>query len=350
MDSTTIYFKDYFINQINKIIMSTNCFVKTYKSSVNNPNLEYFDALQVTVDFSVRALERLTIVANNVFNLGGVGVKFKMLSNGVMKRSFTELLGTEYTITADDASSRIDIYQVDNTVSTVEFLIIGLSSIDGLYFSSGTDGNLSAGVTIRNPKKLQFLKGTALLNSTKTNMRVYAPYTENTGMVYPNLMEKVENPSALTGIVFVGFGENNGGYIPTNFFAELTGITPLSISAYTQPIGDITVLANVNPFAILPLRNKDVYGNIAVGLAKMTSLTILNINNSAVSGSIEDWVSALYSNGKKSASGASRIRIYSTIDTYHNVTFNGNKLLVNGTYLAWDDGGSAPTNIRFENS
>lgn len=330
--------------------MSNNCLVTKLKSSVDNENLEYFDALQVTVDFSVRALERLTIVANSSFNLGGVGVKFKMLSNGVIKRSFTESLGTEYTITDDDVSSRIDIYQVDNTVSTVEFLVIGLSSIDRVYFSSGTGGNSNAGVTIRNPKKLQFLKGTALLNIARTVMYTYAPYTENTGMVYPNLMEKVENPSALTGMAFVGFEENHRVYIPTEFFAGLTDVTPFATTAYIQPIGDISVLANVNPFTILQLRNKDTYGNIAVGLAKMTSLTLLNINGSAVSGSIEDWVTALYGNGKKSASGASRITIYSTVDTYHNVTFNGNKLKVSGSYLAWDDGGSAPANIRFENS
>ena len=330
--------------------MSKNCFLKTNKSSVNNPDLEYFDALQVTVDFSVRATSSLAVVASNMVRIGGVGVKLKMLSNGVLKRSFTESLGTEYTLTADDISSRIDIYQVDNTVSTVEFLVIGLSSIDQLYFSSGTGGNSGAGVTIRNPKKLQFLKGTSLLWNDGTVMFIYAPYTENTEMVYPNLMEKVENPSALNYVAFIGFDANNRGYIPTNFFVGLTGIIPFSLQVYSQPIGDISVLANVNPFVSLPLRNKDVYGNIAVGLAKMTSLATLNINGSAVSGSIEDWVTALYGNGKKSASGASRITIHSTVDTYHNVTFNGNKLKVSGSYLAWDDGGSAPTNIRFENS
>lgn len=327
-----------------------NCLVKQYKAVVDNPDLEYFDALQITVDLSVRALERIPIVVNNEFYIGGVGVKLKMLSNGVIKRSSTQSLGTEYTLTADDVSSRIDIFKVDNAVSTVEFLVIGLSSIDKLYFSSGTGGFSTAGVTIRNPKKLQFLKGTALLNNAKTNMWIYAPYTEKTRMVYPNLMEKVENPSALTNISFIGFGENNVGFIPIEFFAGLTGITPFNLSVYSQPVGDISVLANVNPFTVASFRNKDVYGDIAVGFAKMTSITSINFNGGALSGSIEDWVNALYSNGKKSASGASRIRVFSTIGTYHNVTFNGNKLLANGTYLAWDDGGSAPTNIRFENS
>jgi hypothetical protein len=210
-------------------------------------------------------------------------------------------------------------------------------------------------IELRNPSKLSQTNPLVLQwTSSYQTLCFFHAYEENSPCNYDFIDALVPDKTVITHFNMFKQYIDNVITLNTYIMKKFTSILNLSFSGWWFTfVGDIANLSGFINTTALSLRQNGAYGNIAT-LGTMKSITGLNMAGSSVSGTIEDFVAALYADssvgagdGKKSASGASRILIYFGSST--NITLNG-AVQRNSGYLAWDDGGSAPTNIRIEQS
>lgn len=323
-----------------------NCLVTKLESVINDDNLDYFDALQIKVDWDVFKGDGSYVdfriresFGGNHF--GGVGVKVKVLNNGVIKVNDVAIADDEYIV---ESGKKVYIAPIGNNYSVnTEFLLIGLSNIDMLAT------NNFFGYTIKNANTQNYLS----LNPTSVgNFFVLQPYLDsNRGNVdISDLLAKAKNKESIRYIIgSLDSPSNPHIYLTTESFAGFTELEEISYFMYVS-YGDIAYLSELTALKRLILRWPGVNGNIS-SLGALTALVSFNFNGSSIVGAIEEFVAAQYNatnNPRKSASGATRILMY--FDASTNITFGGNKITIANKYLAWDDGGIAPTNIRIENS
>lgn len=319
-----------------------NCSVKQYRTTVDNPSLEYFDALQFRVDFSQYGSYDHSLVLRNTtsITIGGIGVVFKILSNGyIYKEGDTDPV-TEYTM---NNTAEIRYIKPIDVSKPTEFLLIGLQKITKMRF------NYTGGIYLRSPKNLVMCRNLTQYYDAST-LIVFKSYPEQAPYDSSYIADLAVTKANITTVKHA-----NGGIMnplittSTSTWKDFVNLTLIDdIDNITS--GDISILASLTKLTGLYLMNPGVTGVLS-SVGGMTALTRLNLNGSSVRGSIEDFVAAQYSaetNPRKSASGATRIRMYFNDST--NITLNGTKTTISGKYLAWDDGGSAPSNIRFENS
>lgn len=313
-----------------------NCLVTKFKSSVNDSALEYFDALQFRALWNSNFTSIVLSHSTYGIYVGGVGAKIKVLNNGHIEQGGVNK-GQEITMAADMGNVNI---VPESTSTPTEYLVIGLSKITNLYMSS------TAPIELRNPEILKYTSNNSIVWDNV--MYFYAPWDENSPCNYDFIDELVPVKTGITSMRLYFYGDDyHQILIDCSILKKFTGITNFTFSNYYLcPIGDIS---NMNVFTGttgLNFRDERAYGDIA-SLGTMTLLTFLNCAGSRITGSLNELVENLYQNGKKSASDASRIHIY--FGSLSDIRLNGVTQRTSG-YLAWDDGGSAPTNIRFENS
>ena len=124
-----------------------NCLITKLKESVINDNLDYFDALQIKVDWDAfkgtgSYVDFRIIESGGGNHFGGVGVKVKVLNNGVIKVNDVAIADDEYIV---ESGKKVYIAPMsDNYSANTEFLLIGLSNID--MFAT----NKNTGYTIKN--------------------------------------------------------------------------------------------------------------------------------------------------------------------------------------------------------
>lgn len=316
-----------------------NCLATKLKESVDNNNLEYFDALQMTF-YQNAAGEPANLNSGNTFYMGGPGVKVKVLSGGDIYNVITqESLGTEFTIPLTSPQT----YKIRATTASVpvEFLLIGLSKITKLI------SNYAGAFRLRNPQKLVYCNKDISLSGNM--FTIFAGYTEDYPVDLSYLNNVLTDVSTVQTIRRGGPAEVGMAKSKTSDWSNWTGLTRIDSSSILMNEGNISALSNlVNLTKIdLNVTGTTVTGDIA-SFGEMTSLVEMNINRTSIFGALEDFVSAQYSAGRKSTSSTSRVCIYASVGDC-NITLGGVRQKPAGTYLAWDDGGSAPTNIRFEN-
>ena len=330
-----------------------NCLVTKLKQVVNNDNLEFLDALQFKVDWPKDTrINKVNIIIPNsgsyIWNFGGPGCTVKILSNGAFYRNSSTLIPGNEMILPDNPAvynQRLDLVPVDSSKPT-ELLIYGLSSIERLWFSYG------APITCKFPETLKYSGDDNQFLQSEPNgsvMELYCNYDDNSSPV------KVDYIADYVGKSYIKSFRPTGTKTPSNsspvFLVNATSLANLSnlekIPQVLYIIGDVANIANLTSLYDVYMQYKETVGDLA-SLGKWTGLTYLNCMGSNIEGSIDGvdgLVYAQYNNGRKSASGSSRIRLY-----LNDVYFEGVQISISGKYLAWDDGGSAPTNIRLENS
>lgn len=336
-----------------------NCLVTKLKAEVNIANPRYFDTLYLYAYCNLN--EFFTIKTSQAsYVQGGDGVTVKILSNNAEVRVSDVSKGAEYTIKEED--SLVRVYKISGADSEpIQYLLEGIDKIEGLAPANSTTfitesdtlkyiaPNLkpyNGGITLLKAKLgtgIQLDGNWISLINNKSNITFIA---NATGTYAEPLLLDLASLSGFTAITSIPVG----ALIYTGDIAvlsSLTNLTALRPGNQDGVYGDLSSIQNLVNLTNLEILNTNIIGSIT-SLGKMTALTNLNMTNlNAVDGAIEDFVAALYTNGKKSASSSTRVRIYSNGT---NITLNGIKTNVNGKYLAWDDGGSAPSNIRFENS
>lgn len=313
-----------------------NCLVKKYKSSVNDSTLEYFDALQFRALWNSNFTSvALSSSAHGIF-VGGIGAKIKVLNNGYIEQGGVNK-GKEITMAADMGNVNI---VPESTSTPTEYLVIGFSKITNLYMST------TSPIELRNPELLKYTPNNSIVWDNV--MYFYAPWGENSPCSYDFIDSLVPVKTGITSLRLATYSdEYHLVLVDCSILKKFDSITNFSFSNYYfRPVGNIS---NMNVFTgttNITFRDERAYGDIA-SLGTMTLLTTLNCSGSRISGSLNELVENLYQNGKKSASSSSRIHIY--FGTLSDIRLNGVTQRTTG-YLAWDDGGSAPTNIRIENS
>lgn len=313
-----------------------NCLVKQYRTAVNNPNLDYFDALYFRIDWSVYSepFHVFTLKATGNLRLGGLGVKAKIVKNGLIYDENDDT-HNEYTLT-NITSGTVYIKPVDVNEVT-EFILIGLSKFTKVYNA------YSGGVSLRNPEKLKYCL-TSNVTPVDNKFMVYYPFIEDEVADYDFLKDITEDVSTVTSLIFASVRNeiNGAGLIKsrTGSWKKFVNVTELSYWCYITE-GDIAELAPLTKLTNLSLRHPGVVGDIAA-LGTMTSITNMNLNGSGISGSIEDFVAAQRQNGRTTAS---RITIRCS-GSYHSVTYNGTVIKWNPKYISWD----AQGNITVEDS
>ena len=320
-----------------------NCLVTKFRVDTQNPNLKYFDALQLKVDWDLYGADYVICFQNlspeqggPTYVLGGIGCTVKILSNGTIGTSSSHT-ASEYTFTGTE-SVRVSIYPIDPSENT-ELLVIGLNNITGVGLSQGN------GVYMKYPLDQMLCSNLGLYFDILMN---YKPYKDGDEV---DMSEYYKNFSPKENVTQIRQSATDTGWQSYCTTESLQGYVNLTVINWYLNIkyGNIAYLSGLTELTQLNLRSAGVYGNIA-SLGNCTKLVLINFNDSSISGSIEDFVNAQYnaSTPRKSASGSTRVRMY--FNTSTNITFGGVETTSSGKYLAWDDGGSAPTNIRFENS
>lgn len=325
--------------------MSNNCLVTKLKASVNNNNLDYINALTFTIKWLESAPNHSLLLSSSInIYFGGIGCKFKIISNGTINGN------TEYEMSYITNAS---IIAVDASKPTV-FLVENIDKFVSAYIYESI---LGQGVVLNNPQRMDYYN--AYGNSNNANdshitMFVNSDGTEWNKQSLLNIVDK----SIISYIWFSWLSVFPNLVLTTNEIAQFENLVELSNRTLRCKItGNISNLSNLKKVTIIgpsSIQNEQL-GDIS-SLGNMKLLTTINLNGIGLVGSIENLVNALYADsasgandGKKSASGASRIRIY--FGDISTITFNGTEQ-THGTnkYIAWDDGGSAPNNIRLENS
>lgn len=322
--------------------MSNKCLVTRLSGVVDNPALEYFDALQFMVDLSGVSGNNILILngSGNLMRLGGPGAKLIVLSNGEIRvaGSTPGSGSTEYTIPIDwSGESGMCLYAIDAT-KPVEFLIVGLDKIEQLALNYPTDTKIE----LRDPRKLVYCTNLeSFTRSTAVEVPIFRPYLENSGCDISDYLFNFKDKADVTSIRFYDrIGQGTFCFTGSQAFVGYTSLTAINRNAAVD-YGRLSDFAELTELTALALgysgSTRGVEG-VLTSLAKLTKLTSINMNNTKVTGSLEDFAAAQYAQGRLTAS---RIHVYGPYLTYDD---DGETKYVGttGLYLSWTDGGAAP--------
>ena len=323
--------------------MSKECLITRLKAVVDNPALEYFDALQFRADLS--ALDGDILLFNgpsNYIRFGGPGVEIVCLSNCEVRTANTTPGSgvSRYTIPATDWQSEgSKVLGAIDSSQLIEFLLIGLDKITHLDLNYPN----TTYIELRNPTLLKYcINLSAFERSSEVEIPVFRPYPENDGCDISDYYAGFKDRESVTSIRFYNrlTGNSGGALTGSHGFIEYPSLKVINRNAAVDYgrlidfVGDISLTA-------LGLgktgSKRGVEGNIT-DIAALTSLSVINCNDTKVEGSLEEFAAAQYAAGRKSAS---RVHIFGRYITYQD---DGETKYVGtaGVYLSWTDGGSAP--------
>ena len=321
--------------------MSNSCLITKLRGVVANPDLEYFDALQFRADLSLLGGGAILLFnsAGNTFRFGGPGVKVIILENGEI-RAAGAAPGSgvqEFVIPENWQQSGSALLGALDSSLPVEFLLVGLEKIEHLDL----DNPNTTKIVLRDPKLLSLCSNLqAFERSGTVEMPIFRPYEENSrcdiSIYLQNFAEKtrVEQFRIYDRIGSGGIITGSPGYVG---YSALARITRDMVVDYGDLV-DFSALTELTALGLgLAGSTRGVEGDIT-SLGMLTKLTSFNANNTKVSGTLESFAAAQYSNGRKTAS---RVRIFGPYLTYDDA---GETKYVGtvGVYLSWTDGGSAP--------
>ena len=321
--------------------MSDSCLITKLRGVVANPDLEYFDALQFRADMSLLEGNNILLFnsANNTLRFGGPGVKVIILENGEI-RAAGAAPGSgvqEFVIPENWQQSGSALLGALDGSLPVEFLLVGLEKIEHLDLSYPS----TTKIELRDPRLLSLCSNLQAFDRSGTvEMPIFRPYAENAGcdisIYLQNFAEKtrVEQFRIYDRIGSGGIITGSQGYVG---YSAATRITRDMAIDYGD-LADFSALTELTSLGIGKTGStRGVEGDIT-SLGMLTKLTVINANNTKVSGTLESFAAAQYSNGRKTAS---RVRVFGPYLTYDDA---GETKYVGtaGVYLSWTDGGSAP--------
>lgn len=322
--------------------MSNSCLITKLRGVVANPELEYFDALQFRADLSLLDGGGILLFnsSGNTLRFGGPGVKVIILENGEI-RAAGAAPGSgvpEFVIPEDwQQSGSSAVLCVLDSSSPVEFLLIGLDKIEHLDLNYPN----TTKIELRDPKLLSLCSNLqAFERSGTVEMPIFRPYEENSrcdiSIYLQNFAEKtrVEQFRIYDKIGSGGIITGSQGYVG---YSALARITRDMVVDYGDLV-DFSALTELTALGLgLSGSTRGVEGDIT-SLGMLTKLTLINANNTKVSGTLESFAAAQYSNGRKTASRVHIFGPYLTYDDAGETKYVGSA----GVYLSWTDGGSAP--------
>ena len=322
--------------------MSNSCLITKLRGVVANPDLEYFDALQFRADLSLLEGGGILLfnATNNTLRFGGPGVKVIALENGEIRASGAAPGSgvPEFVIPENwqQSGSSAVLGALDSS-SPVEFLLVGLEKIEHLDLNYPN----TTKIELRDPMLLSLCGNLqAFERSGTVEMPIFRPYAENNGCDISNYLQNFAEKARVAKFeIYDRIGSasiitGSQGYVG---YSALTGINRNMAVDYGD-LADFSALTELTSLGLGKTGStRGVEGDIT-SLGMLTKLTIINANNTKVSGTLESFAAAQYSNGRKSAS---RVHIYGPYLTYDDA---GETKYVGsaGVYLSWTDGGSAP--------
>ena len=322
--------------------MSNKCLVTRLSGVVDNPALEYFDALQFMVDLSEVPGNNILILngSGDMMRLGGPGAKLIVLSNGEIRvaGSTPGSGSTEYTIPIDwSGEGGMCLYAIDAT-KPVEFLIVGLDKIEQLALNYPSQTKIE----LRDPQKLVYCVNLESFDrSGAIEVPIFRPYPENDKCDISNYLFNFKDKADVTSIRFYNrINTANFCLTGSQAFVGYDSLQVINRNAAVDygRLSDFSELTELTSIGLgLTGSQRGVEGDLT-SLAKLTKLTTINMNNTKVTGSLEDFAAAQYAEGRLTAS---RIQVYGPYLTYDD---DGETKYVGsaGVYLSWADGGEAP--------
>lgn len=317
-----------------------NCLVTRLKATVDNPDLEYFDALQFEFDWTNYAGGDNFLLMSNASGtvFGGSGVKVKILSNGFIRETIDGVVKTynEYIIPSSFPSNSGCSIAYNNPLEPTEFLLIGLSKIQILSFNYN-----SAKIALRNPAKLKYCSN---LGARDNAISWFSPYPENIGCDVSDYFAGFKDRASVTGITYITRPTYMSAYCilgshAIKDFVSLTEITRNTAVVY----GHLSDFASCSQLTKLQIGSSSWSGNKVTGditdIANLTLLQNINVNNTSVQGSLDEFAAAQYANGRKTATNI-KVTSQSTLTYLENGTVK--TVPTAGVYLSWTDGGTAP--------
>lgn len=325
-----------------------NCLVTRLKADVNNPDLEYFDALQFKIDWTnYRGGDNIILFNGNTknMNFGGLGVTIKVLSNGKIIPSDGSPEVSQYTVPSswDNITGYKTLGYIDSTKPT-EFLLIGLSKITNLKFNYlSKDGeNNGIKVALRDPSKLKYCVNLeASERDGVYEVPVFRPYPENNLVDISDYLAGFKDRAIVSKIMLYDNLPGSSSKVSTGThgwkdYVNLTSIDR-NIATIYGPLSNFSSLTELKHLSIgLTGRTEGVIGNIT-DVVSLVNAVDLNFNNTSVVGSLNEFAVAQYAEGRKTAS----IKVYGNKLTYLDGEIV-KKVTTEGVTLSWADDGAAP--------
>ena len=314
-----------------------NCLVTRLKGVVNNPNLDYFDSILVKIDWELNTGPAVVIRNTSAINIGAVGCTVKIISNGYIAANSSDTNHlSEYTIPSTSETKQI--FPVNSSANT-EFIVIGLSKIEHLHF------NRTAGIWVKNLGSLNFCENIqpdfSTIN-TKKYLAMYYPYPSNE-VDMSNYVKNVNNKGQIESIMWYKPSSDSSKY--GNFFVNasaIEGYSSLTTLNRTFRIlgGNASSFESLTAIQTLGIgvngrSSEGVTGNIS-SFGKLKNLTSLNINDTLITGSVEELVAAFRA---ASSTGAGDERTSGSVTVWFGnstyITYKGEKIIPQGTDIVW---------------
>lgn len=315
-----------------------NCLVTKLKGAVNNPNLDYFDSILVKVDWGLNSNASIVVRNSDHINLGGVGAVIKIISNGYIAANSSDPNHlSEYTVTSDAEVKQI--FPVNSSNNT-EFIVVGLSKIEHLHF------NRTGGIWIKNLNSLNFCENMIPDFSTvdsKIYLPVYCTYPNTSEVDLTNFVKNMNNKDTIELLMFYTPSSDASTY--NRFFVNASAIEGYSslistnrnfriLGGNASSFESLTAMQTLG-IGVAGRSSEGVTGNIS-SFGKLKNLISLNINDTLITGSVEELVAAFRA---ASSTGAGDERTSGSITVYFglstNITYKGNIINPQGTKIIW---------------